>query len=153
MSDVLPVEPDHDARDQQLSAIPPEIADPLHTSWRHALLVGLAAHRRVPGRRQSKTRNLLERLRDRDAQVLLFARDLSVSSFLAGRGVPVVTPSAELPAGPHAANGFVLSFSTYVPHEHGARLPREDVLSFEEIARVAGNCTCDFMDYWTPLIE
>jgi transposase len=68
----------HDARDQQLSAIPPEIADPLHTSWRHALLVGLAAHRRVPGRRQSKTRNLLERLRDRDAQVLLFARDLSV---------------------------------------------------------------------------
>ena len=23
----------------------------------------------------------------------------------------------------------------------------------EEIARVAGNCTCDFMDYWTPLIE
>ncbi|MCX2951016.1 phosphotransferase [Lentzea sp. NEAU-D7] len=57
-----------------------------------------------------------------------FARDLSVSSFLAGRGVPVVTPSAELPAGPHAVDGFVLSFSTYVPHEHGARLPREDVL-------------------------
>lgn len=32
----------HDARDQQLSAIPPEIAEPLLTSWRHALLVGLA---------------------------------------------------------------------------------------------------------------
>jgi transposase len=55
----------HATRDQQLSAIPPEIADPLLTSWRHALLIGLAAHRRVPGRRQSKTRNLLERLRDR----------------------------------------------------------------------------------------
>ena len=68
----------HDARDQQLSAIPPEIADPLLDSWRHALLVGLAEHRRTPGRRQSKTRNLLERLRDRDAQVLLFARDLTV---------------------------------------------------------------------------
>jgi len=68
----------HDARDQQLSAIPPEIADPLLRSWRHALLVGLAEHRRVPGRRQSKTRNLLERLRDRDDQVLLFARDLAV---------------------------------------------------------------------------
>jgi transposase len=66
------------ARNQQLPAIPPEIAQPLLTSWRHALLVGLAEHRRVPGRRQSKTRNLLERLRDRDAQVLLFARDLSV---------------------------------------------------------------------------
>ncbi len=68
----------HQARDQQLPAIPPEIADPLLDSWRHALLVGLAEHRRVPGRRQSKTRNLLMRLRDRDAQVLLFARDLSV---------------------------------------------------------------------------
>jgi transposase len=68
----------HHARDQQLSAIPPEIADPLLNSWRHALRVGLAEHRRAPGRRQSKTRNLLERLRDRDEQVLLFARDLSV---------------------------------------------------------------------------
>ena len=68
----------HHARDQQLPAIPPETAQPLLDSWRHALLVGLAEHRRVPGRRQSKTRNLLERLRDRDDQVLLFARDLSV---------------------------------------------------------------------------
>jgi len=68
----------HQARDQQLLAIPPEIADPLLDSWRHALRVGLAEHRRAPGRRQSKTRNLLERLRDRDAQVLLFARDLTV---------------------------------------------------------------------------
>ena len=68
----------HHARDQQLPAIPPKIADPLLDSWRHALLVGLAEHPRAPGRRQSTTRNLLERLRDRDAQVLLFARDLSV---------------------------------------------------------------------------
>jgi transposase len=68
----------HQARDQQLPEIPPEIADPLLDSWRHALLVGLAEHRRAPGRRQSKTRNLLQRLCDRDAQVLLFARDLSV---------------------------------------------------------------------------
>jgi transposase len=68
----------HHARDQQLPAIPPEAAQPLLDSWRHALLVGLAEHRRVPGRRQSTTRNLLERLRDRDHQVLLFARDLSV---------------------------------------------------------------------------
>jgi transposase len=68
----------HQARDQHLPAIPPEIADPLLDSWRHALLVGLAEHRRAPGRTQSTTRNLLERLRDRDHQVLLFARDLSV---------------------------------------------------------------------------
>jgi len=58
--------------------IPPETAQPLLDSWRHALLVGLAEHRRVPGRKQSTTRNLLERLRDREQQVLLFARDLSV---------------------------------------------------------------------------
>ncbi|SDP23368.1 phosphotransferase [Lentzea jiangxiensis] len=57
-----------------------------------------------------------------------FARDLSISAFLAARGVPVVTPSGDLPAGPHTFEGFVMSFSTYVPHESGARLPREDVL-------------------------
>jgi transposase len=68
----------HQARNQQLPTIPPETADPLLDSWRHALLVGLAEHRRAPGRKQSTTRNLLERLRDRDDQVLLFARDLSV---------------------------------------------------------------------------
>jgi len=68
----------HTARDQAQPAVPPEIADPLLSSWRHAILVGLAEHRRVPGRRQSKTRNLLERLRDRDAHALLFARDLTV---------------------------------------------------------------------------
>jgi transposase len=39
----------HTARDQAQPAIPPEIADPLLTSWRHAILVGLAEHRRVPG--------------------------------------------------------------------------------------------------------
>lgn len=57
-----------------------------------------------------------------------FARDLAVSAFLAARGVPVVTPSAELPAGPHTHDGFVLSFSTYVPHDPSARLTRPDVL-------------------------
>ncbi|MET9227370.1 phosphotransferase [Lentzea sp. NPDC003310] len=57
-----------------------------------------------------------------------FARDLALSAFLDARGVPVVTPSGELPAGPHTFNGHVMSFSTYVPHEPGARLPREDVL-------------------------
>ncbi|GAA3673911.1 aminoglycoside phosphotransferase family protein [Lentzea roselyniae] len=57
-----------------------------------------------------------------------FARDLSVSAFLASRGVPVVTPSAELPAGPHEWDGFVLAFSTYVPHDPSAELTRLDVL-------------------------
>ena len=68
----------HHARDQGLTQIPPEIADPLLDRWRHAILCGLATHRPAPGRKQSKTRNLLVRLRDRDAQVLRFARDLAV---------------------------------------------------------------------------
>lgn len=56
------------------------------------------------------------------------ARDLSVSAFLASRGVPVVEPSAELPPGPHVHDGFVLTFSTYVPHDPSAELSRPDVL-------------------------
>ncbi|GGU25734.1 hypothetical protein GCM10010178_17400 [Lentzea flava] len=56
------------------------------------------------------------------------ARDLSVSAFLASRGVPVVAPSAELPAGPHVRDGFVFTFSTYVPHDPNVELSRPDVL-------------------------
>jgi transposase len=66
------------ARDQGLPSIPPEIAGPLLHAWRHAILVGLSSHPRRPGRKQSKTRNLLERLRDREAHVLRFAHDLTV---------------------------------------------------------------------------
>jgi len=69
----------HQARDHGLSQIPPEVADPLLHRWRHAILCGLATHRPATGRKQSKTRNLLVRLRDRDEQVLRFARDLTVS--------------------------------------------------------------------------
>ncbi|HEY2833834.1 MAG TPA: IS66 family transposase [Sporichthyaceae bacterium] len=68
----------HAAREMGLHQVGPEIADPLHKAWQRAVLVGLAAHPRGPGRKQSKTRNLLDRLRDRDEQVLRFARDLSV---------------------------------------------------------------------------
>ena len=41
-------------------------------------MCGLATHRPAAGRKQTPTRNLLVRLRDRDEQVLRFARDLSV---------------------------------------------------------------------------
>lgn len=68
----------HDARAAAVPQIPPEIAGPLHEHWRHAILCGLAAHPRHDGRKQSKTRNLLERLHSRDEQVLRFARDLTV---------------------------------------------------------------------------
>ncbi|MFC4943727.1 IS66 family transposase [Pseudonocardia sp. GCM10023141] len=68
----------HQARDQGLRQIPPEIADPCHRSFRHAVIVGLAEHPRRPGARQSVTRNLLQRLAARFEQVVLFARDLRV---------------------------------------------------------------------------
>jgi hypothetical protein len=68
----------HHARDQGTTAIPPEIAVPLLHTWRQAILVGLAQHPATDGRKQSKTRNLLERLRDREADVLRFAHDLTV---------------------------------------------------------------------------
>jgi transposase len=68
----------HEARDQGLSQIPPEILDPLVRSFRHAVIVGLAEHPRRPGPRQVPTRNLLKRLGERVEQVLLFARDLTV---------------------------------------------------------------------------
>jgi len=42
------------------------------------VLVGLTEHRRAEGRKQSKARNLLERLRDREHEVLRFTADLAV---------------------------------------------------------------------------
>lgn len=68
----------HHTREQGRTRIPPEIIDPLLHDWQHAILVGLAQHPARPGRKQTKTRNLLERLRDREADVLRFAHDLTV---------------------------------------------------------------------------
>jgi len=61
-----------------LRHIPPEQAGPPLLLFRHAVLVGLTEHRRAPGRKQSKARNLLERLRDREEEVLRFTEDLAV---------------------------------------------------------------------------
>lgn len=66
------------ARADGLSAIPPEqAAEPLRL-YRHAVLVGLAAHPRTAGRKQTKTRNLLQRLRQRETEILRFTQDLAV---------------------------------------------------------------------------
>lgn len=68
----------HQAREQGMRHIPPDIADPCHRSFRHAVIVGLVEHPRRSGARQSPTRNLLQRLAARAEQVVLFARDLAV---------------------------------------------------------------------------
>lgn len=54
-----------------------QAADPLQR-YRQAVLVGLAVHRPSQGRKQTKTRNLLQRMRDREDQILLFTTDLTV---------------------------------------------------------------------------
>ncbi len=53
--------------------IPPERALIYLESYHHGVAVGLSLHPRAPGRKQSPTRNLLERLRDRAGDVLRFA--------------------------------------------------------------------------------
>ena len=68
----------HRARATGLPQIPPEIAEFYLTLFTQAVSVGLSLHSRAAGREQSKTRNLLERLRDRADQVLRFAHDLAV---------------------------------------------------------------------------
>jgi hypothetical protein len=48
-----------------------------------------------------------------------FRRAEEVAGYLAARGVPVVGPSPELPAGPHLHEGFAISFAAHVRHDPG----------------------------------
>ena len=41
-------------------------------------------------------------------------REISVTTYLAEQGAPVVVPSQELPPGPHERDGFPISYWTYV---------------------------------------
>ncbi|WP_370972757.1 IS66 family transposase [Amycolatopsis sp. cg9] len=68
----------HAARDDGLDAIPAHIVDPLISRFVRTIHLGLLLHPPSRHRKQSKTRNLLVRLRDYQHQVLLFARDLTV---------------------------------------------------------------------------
>lgn len=66
------------ARDQDLPAIPAQIAGPLIHAFRHGVLLGLSRIPRVPGRKQKPCRDLLECLRDRQDDVLRFTTDLRI---------------------------------------------------------------------------
>ncbi len=66
------------ARDNGHTAIDTDTRNVELSRYRHAVLVGLADHPRAPGRKQSKARNLLERMRDRQPEILRFAHDLTV---------------------------------------------------------------------------
>jgi hypothetical protein len=66
------------ARGQGLPAVPEDIAAPLTRAFRHGVLLGLSQIPRVPGRKQSPCRDLLECLRDRRDDVLRFTTDLRI---------------------------------------------------------------------------
>jgi hypothetical protein len=66
------------ARARGLPAIPGDIAAPLIHACRHGVLLGLSQIPRVPGRKQHPGRDLLECLRDRQADVLRFTTDLRI---------------------------------------------------------------------------
>jgi transposase len=63
------------ARQMGWATIPPERSTLYLKSFHQGVAVGLSLHPRVPGRKQSPARNLLERLRDRSADVLRFCDD------------------------------------------------------------------------------
>lgn len=96
----------HAAREQGFPEIPAEVRDRLLRNWRHALLCGLADNPRRRGRKQSKTRNLLERLTSRSEEVLRFARDLTVpfSNNLAERDVRPAKTQLKI-SGSHRSSG------------------------------------------------
>jgi transposase len=83
----------HDAVDQGLNAIPPEVLKPLEHEFRHAVLAGLASVRRVPGPKnqvkQKPGRELLEFCKDNRDDVLRFTQDTAVwpTNNLSERGV------------------------------------------------------------------
>jgi transposase len=66
------------ARAQGLPALPGEVAAPLIHAFKHGVLVGLSQIPRVPGRKQEPCRDLLECLRDRQADVMRFTTDLRI---------------------------------------------------------------------------
>jgi transposase len=58
--------------------VPDDIAAPLLHAFRHGVLAGLSQIPRVPRRKQEPSRDLLECLRDRQADVLRFTTDLRI---------------------------------------------------------------------------
>jgi transposase len=72
----------HDSRDTEQTAIPAPLADPLISEFRHAIRVGLAEVRPIPGPRSSTTqppgRALLEFCRDHESDVLGFCTDTRI---------------------------------------------------------------------------
>lgn len=88
-------------RSGQCTRIPPEVLIGQWELFHHGIAVGLAQHPRGEGKKQSKGRNLLERLRDRAGDILGFADRPEYVSFtnnLAERGLRPLRPRSRSPA-------------------------------------------------------
>ena len=102
----------HAARDAGLDAIPAHILDPLISRFVRTVHLGLLLHPPSPNRKQSKTRNLLVRLRDYQHQVLLFARNLQVpfTNNQAERDLRMIKAQLKISGGwrtPHGAHAWL----------------------------------------------
>ncbi|MEV6449661.1 IS66 family transposase [Amycolatopsis sp. NPDC051716] len=102
----------HAARDAGRNAIPAHILDPLISRFVRTVHLGLLLHPPDRSRKQSKTRNLLVRLRDYQHQVLLFARDLTVpfTNNQAERDLRMIKAQLKISGGwrtPHGAHAWL----------------------------------------------
>jgi transposase len=61
-------------------------------AFHHVVAAGLSLHPRTPGRKQSPTRNLLERLLDRSADMLRFADNPGLVPFTNNTGERALRP-------------------------------------------------------------
>ncbi|MEV6609826.1 phosphotransferase [Kutzneria sp. NPDC051319] len=71
-----------------------------------------------------------------------FARELSIVDHLIGQGVPVVSPSAELPRGPVVHDGETMTFWTYVAHDPGVAIkPTDFAAALADLHQALADCS------------
>jgi aminoglycoside phosphotransferase (APT) family kinase protein len=75
------------------------------------------------------------------------AREVAVAGYVAGRGGPVVAPSALADPGPHRQDGFAISLWEYVEVAHGAAGPAETGAALAQLHRAAAGCPADLGDF------
>jgi hypothetical protein len=91
-----------DARGVRLPAVPADVKDPLIHEFRHTVLAGLAGIPRIPGPKNSTGQHpgyLLEFCKDREDDVLRFARICPTNNTSERSVRPVKTPSRRPPGG------------------------------------------------------
>jgi Ser/Thr protein kinase RdoA (MazF antagonist) len=80
-----------------------------------------------------------------DSQVVArLARELSVAQHLVRRAAPVVSPSTELPAGPHVHGEFGLTLWQFVEHARADEDDADDIAAAAAALRHVHQCLADF---------